>query len=179
MFQARNVIAPAGLVCFSAMAPDEVARDRLWEGLSEAELARRLLELGGLSEAVRRREAGLRQALPAIEADLHCYGQYATRDAAPLTCPVLAFRGVDDPLLRASHVEAWRAEVAPEHLESTRVLHVPGGHFCHIGRRDLILSELVAWARDSGLLPEGFAFDSHQASRFVWRPLTEEKEHES
>ncbi|WP_409186646.1 thioesterase II family protein [Amycolatopsis sp. VS8301801F10] len=70
------------------------------------------LDTGGCASAV-------------LRADLAVCDSYAWTPRRPLCCPVTAFRGSDDPLATAAHVEAWRS-----YTEGSLVVReFSGGHF--------------------------------------------------
>ncbi|MGW7264948.1 thioesterase II family protein [Streptomyces sp. NPDC054842] len=97
----------------------------------DRELARRLVEFGGLSPQFLDRDDWLRALLPVLRDDLRIC---ATAHRAGLPDPdderarlpvrVEAFAGADDPLVTPDGVGAWA-----RYTDSFRMTTVPGGHF--------------------------------------------------
>ncbi|MFD5514907.1 thioesterase II family protein [Streptomyces sp. NPDC127066] len=80
----------------------------------------------------------LRLALPALRADFQAVETYRAAPAAPLTCPIIAMTGADDPRVPPSDAQAWSAvTTAPVTLS----VH-PGGHFYLLARVPEIAAEL-------------------------------------
>jgi surfactin synthase thioesterase subunit len=93
-------------------------------GLSDDELADRLVAIGGMSELVRRYPDWTAAAVALLRADLDLL--HSRPPGAPrLHVPVRAYTGAEDPLVRPAAVRAW-ADLTSEAF-SLRV--VPGGHF--------------------------------------------------
>jgi medium-chain acyl-[acyl-carrier-protein] hydrolase len=65
-----------------------------------------------------------------------------------LRCPVSAYAGADDLLLRRAGIDGWRAYTAGAFDAEV----IPGGHFALIGRPDLVFGRLRAGS-DSLLVP--------------------------
>lgn len=170
-FQAQAFTIPAGLICFSSKAPRLVVQDQPWANLSEPGLIQRLRMIGGIPEVILRSDECMRLALPSIQADLQCFGQYAVYHDRPLECPVMAFRGEQDPFLGSLSVEDWQFEVAEQHWAQSAIHVLDGGHFCHLGNEAAIRAALIQWAGALGLLPEGLPLIKQEALRFVWNPL--------
>ncbi len=78
------------------------------------------------------REAGIpddpavrRAVLPALRADTHLYRHYIYAEEPPLSCPIRAYGGLDDPNILREHLEGWRAQTTG----SFAIREFPGGHF--------------------------------------------------
>ncbi|UGQ12413.1 thioesterase domain-containing protein [Yinghuangia sp. ASG 101] len=94
--------------------------------LPDAEFARRLVAIGGMSELLLRYPDWMRAAVDLVRDDLEiCAYDRRAATAAALTCPVHAFCGDADPLVRPEAADTWR-----RHTTGDFRLHVvPGGHF--------------------------------------------------
>lgn len=87
--------------------------------------------------------------LPVLRADFRALVAYRFTPGDPLTCPITAVRGIDDPYLDEPGLEAWR--------ELTRVTFeartAPGGHFFWVGHPERIAPILEAAARTACAQP--------------------------
>ena len=93
-----------------------------------------LRRLSGTPAAVFADPALMRTLLPTMQADATLYRNYIYTEDAPLDIPIRAYGGVDDPNVRAEHLEAWREQTS----QSFAVRIFPGGHFyIHTSPADL------------------------------------------
>lgn len=119
----RGLTEPLHLVVSGSRAPS-LYSDRTDHTRDDEDLLRVLHELGGLgpydgsSVHVQRR-------LPALRADLRCCELYRWRPRTPLSCPVTAVSGTDDPIATEEQVDAWDRYTVGEFTR----LHLPGDHF--------------------------------------------------
>ena len=77
---------------------------------------------------------------PALRADVELYRTWTYADEPPLTAPIFAYAGADDPTVTAEKVEAWREQTVGEFRFAT----FPGGHFFINEHRDEFLARLKA-----------------------------------
>lgn len=76
--------------------------------------------------------------LPTLRADLAVLETYSYTPEAPLSCPITAFGGQQDPSLSQKEIVAWR-----DQTQSTfRLQFFSGGHFFLQSARSLLISEL-------------------------------------
>ncbi|WP_424217648.1 thioesterase II family protein (plasmid) [Streptomyces sp. BI20] len=81
--------------------------------------------LSGTASAVLDDEELLRMALPAIRADYRAAETHEHTPGPPVSCPVHALTGTEDPKATVEEVRAWS-----EHTTGPFTLHTfPGGHF--------------------------------------------------
>jgi medium-chain acyl-[acyl-carrier-protein] hydrolase len=80
----------------------------------------------------------LRAILPALEADAALYRNYIYAEDLPLSLPVRAYGGADDPNVRREHLEGW----AEQTTESFVVRVFAGGHFYLTSAREPFLQAL-------------------------------------
>lgn len=94
--------------------------------MTDEELARVLVDLGGMSETLLRYPAWLRSAVALVRDDLRIMHsvQPSPADGVP-PCPVHALAGSDDKLLAVSTALAWRGHTRAEFSGH----ELPGGHF--------------------------------------------------
>jgi medium-chain acyl-[acyl-carrier-protein] hydrolase len=67
----------------------------------------------------------MRTILPALKADASLYRNYLYTEDAPLSCPIRAWGGQEDPNVCLEHLEAW----AEQTTASFAVRLFDGGHF--------------------------------------------------
>ncbi|WP_190125358.1 thioesterase II family protein [Streptomyces inusitatus] len=92
--------------------------------LSDEELYARVVALGGAPA----RGAGpltYRMFLPVLRGDLRIADAYRPVPQKPLSCPLLALHGTDDPLAPGGPMRGWRGRTTGEFA----LRQVPGGHF--------------------------------------------------
>lgn len=124
--RARGWPAPAALVVTGARAPDQARREPDLHALPDpeflAELDRRYQ---GIPPAVRAEPELLALLLPVMRADLEVFETYEHEAGAPLSLPVLALGGRDDPHVAPAELEAWRCHASASFAAEL----FPGGHF--------------------------------------------------
>jgi medium-chain acyl-[acyl-carrier-protein] hydrolase len=84
-----------------------------------------LRRLGGMPPEIFGSEDLMRIAMPALQADARLYRNYVYLPGEPLSIPMFAYHGADDPNVSREHMEAWRAETTGDF----RRREFPGGHF--------------------------------------------------
>lgn len=90
---------------------------------------------GGISEAVLAEPELLEMILPPMRADFTAYENYRDHAQAPLSCPVTAFAGELDPVVREAAVAAWGDHTSG----SFRFHRIPGDHFFLAEHREQVL----------------------------------------
>jgi medium-chain acyl-[acyl-carrier-protein] hydrolase len=122
----RSAPSPMHLFVSGAPAPHLAAQIPAIYHLPEPELINEIrLRYQGLPAEVLHSRELLDLLLPRLRADLSVTGRYIYRDRPPVSCPITAFGGCDDPTVTPPMIEGWR-----EHTASTfRVEIFPGGHF--------------------------------------------------
>lgn len=79
-------------------------------------------------------------AMPALRADLQLLHSYRYTAAAPLACPLTAFRGSIDPTTTPENVNAWRQESTGQF----RIVELEGNHFFIESRRTELVSMVIS-----------------------------------
>lgn len=125
-------------------APHLPPRGEARADLSDAELARSLRDLHGVSEQVLDDAGFMRMLLPIFRDDFAVCETYVDGDAPQVSSPIAAFGGLDDTGVSPADLEAWR-----ERTSGTFALHMlPGDHFflrsCRRRLQQLICETLAA-----------------------------------
>jgi medium-chain acyl-[acyl-carrier-protein] hydrolase len=79
---------------------------------------------------------------PLMRADLAVSDRYSYVAEAPLDCPIVAFHGVDDPVVKAQEVMVWGAETAGDF----RFIPLAGRHFFEVTEQQRIVETIAAEA---------------------------------
>ncbi|MFJ4972553.1 thioesterase II family protein [Streptomyces sp. NPDC088755] len=120
----RRGIVLHGLCVSGRRAPSRPRSERVHLGGDEALLAH-MARLSGTDSRVLGDPELMRLVMPAVRADYKAVETYAYTDGPPLSCPVLALTGDDDPQVTLEEAGAWA-----EHTGGGFALKVfPGGHF--------------------------------------------------
>ncbi|MCF6524506.1 thioesterase II family protein [Streptomyces sp. JJ36] len=77
--------------------------------------------------------------LPVLRADVTLLETYAHTEEPPLSCPVTAYGGTDDPEFGPGELEAWRRHTSA----GFRVRSFPGGHFFLNTERAALTAEVT------------------------------------
>jgi len=108
--------------------------------LSDAQFRRRLAVLGGTPPEVLANDALMEIMIPILRADFTVVDTYRYQGAAPLTCPVTTFGGLDDDTVPCAALDAWRHCTTGPFARHT----LPGGHFLLRTAQDELLARLGA-----------------------------------
>ncbi|MEU4609733.1 thioesterase II family protein [Streptomyces umbrinus] len=112
---------------------------------SDSGLARALVALGGLPEALLGHPEWLRALLPVVRDDLALCAS-AGPAGGSVRVPLHLFAGSDDSLVRTSEVTAWRRYAA----RGCEVRVLPGGHFFLRTHEEWLLDEVAPLVRRYG-----------------------------
>ncbi len=108
--------------------------------LGDCELVARLLELGGIPDALAESRDFIAQQLPVFRGDLTVNETYRHVDRAPIDVPVTAFGGDQDPKVSLVELHAWRRTTRA----AFRVVVMPGDHFFVVTARERLLATVSA-----------------------------------
>lgn len=129
---------PVALFPSGHRGPHLPLRRRLWAELPYDDLISELSELDGIPEELLGNHEILELVVPTLRADLRLYEAYIHAAAEPLTCPIAAFGGDRDLLVRKDELEGWR-----QHTTAAAHVHIyPGNHFYLQTSRDAVLRQL-------------------------------------
>ncbi|MGW3424302.1 thioesterase II family protein [Streptomyces phaeochromogenes] len=112
---------------------------------TDTDLARALVALGGLPEALLGHPEWLRALLPVVRDDLALCAS-AGSTGGPVRVPLHLFAGADDSLVRVPEVTAWRRYAA----RGCEVRVLPGGHFFLRTHERWLLDEVAPLVRRYG-----------------------------
>jgi medium-chain acyl-[acyl-carrier-protein] hydrolase len=132
-------LPPAHLFVSGQAAPHAARRGRPIHDLPDEAFLEEVRRLGGTPAAVLQNKEMMKLMLPVLRADLTMCGTYRPQPAAPLTCPVSAYGGLNDALILPDAVAAWK-QLARGPF---RLRMFPGDHFFVQGDRETVL-EAVA-----------------------------------
>ncbi|MFI2645698.1 thioesterase II family protein [Streptomyces sp. NPDC018610] len=122
----REGKGPRALVVSGRRAPSRVRPAQDLVHLRDDEgLMAEIRRLSGTDDRILADEELLRMILPAIRSDYRAVESYRYRQGPPLSCPVLALIGDDDPQVTRDEAQAW-AEHTTARFDMTVF---PGGHF--------------------------------------------------
>lgn len=94
--------------------------------LPDDALLEAVLALGGVPDEIRAEPEMMAIFVEPLRADLRISEQHLRlRGERPLSCPVLALQGADDPVVSPHAVRAWREETTGK----ASITWCPGGHF--------------------------------------------------
>ncbi len=103
--------------------------------LPEKEFKEELYRLGGTPEELLQSTELMQAVLPLLRADFEVCETYKYVPEKPLTCPILAFGGLQDEEVCEEQLLAWRDQTA----SSFTSCMLPGNHFfLHTARADLL-----------------------------------------
>ncbi|MGA5418568.1 thioesterase II family protein [Streptomyces pseudogriseolus] len=123
-------------------APSTVRDERVYL-LDDDGLIEDVVRLSGTDARVLADPAILRMALPSIRADYRAAETYRPAPGPPLSCPLTALTGDDDPRVTLDEAAAWA-----DHSTGPFGLEVfPGGHFYLDGQTPAVLSTVEARLR--------------------------------
>jgi surfactin synthase thioesterase subunit len=110
--------SPQLLVVCSCLPPPLV-RDTGISGLPTEQLFSQTSSMGGTPSTLLGNPDFLQVLERPLRADWVLFDTYVHRASTPLTVPILAVRGADDPDLPAAVLERWRHETSEEFLAAT------------------------------------------------------------
>ncbi|MFF7636232.1 thioesterase II family protein [Kitasatospora sp. NPDC008050] len=135
LLRAKGDPEPAALLVSASRAPRLLGADADTHRLSDAELTKRLAELGGTPQELLENEELMEIYLPVIRADYRILGEYGTGTPGTVGCPVVAFYGDADDEADLASVEEW----ANYTDSSFGVEKIHGDHFfLHAAESELV-----------------------------------------
>jgi surfactin synthase thioesterase subunit/glycosyltransferase involved in cell wall biosynthesis len=137
--RARCRSLPAALLVSGARAPQFRLGHVPPPEPTESAFLEELKRLEGVPRQVLENAELLRVALPSLKADAALYRRYAYVEGPPLSCPIRAYGGVEDPNVSREHLEAWAGQTEA----SFKLRMFAGGHFFLTQSREALLKELV------------------------------------
>jgi medium-chain acyl-[acyl-carrier-protein] hydrolase len=137
----RRAHAPAPVRFFVSAhhAPQLPDRTPPLHHLPDAELLTQLRRLNGTPEAVLQDRELMQLFLPVLRADFAVCETYTYTPRTPLTCPISAFGGSQDPRVSHDEMAAWRAQTHSAFIHRT----LPGDHFFLHSAQTQLLQAIV------------------------------------
>jgi surfactin synthase thioesterase subunit len=131
----RHQRQPLHLFVSACAAPHIREYKELLHQLSDNLLVDRILKLNGTSAEVQQNPELLELVLPTIRADLTVAETYHHTPEAPLACPITAFGGTHDPLVRLKHLKGWHGYT----IDAFSLHLLSGDHFfLNLQRKELL-----------------------------------------
>jgi medium-chain acyl-[acyl-carrier-protein] hydrolase len=137
----RGSPAPIRLCVAGCRAPQEPTSEPPIHPLPKDEFLDSLRHLNGTPPEVFANEELIEMALTFLRADFTLVETYTYQDEAPLSCPISAFGGADDPLVSHEQLAAWRSQTTEQ--DHFTLDTFPGGHFFVIDERQALIQRLI------------------------------------
>ncbi|MFF0649237.1 thioesterase II family protein [Streptomyces tendae] len=137
----RRGTVPVGLFASGRRAPSTY-RDENVHLADDEGLVAEMRRMQGTDAQVFEDEEILRMILPAVRSDYRAVETYRHQPAPPLSCPVVALNGRDDPQVTPQEAQAWESHTA----SGFRLLTYPGGHFYLSAQAPEVLREIREFA---------------------------------
>jgi medium-chain acyl-[acyl-carrier-protein] hydrolase len=173
-FEAARILAhehghePAHLLVSGCQPPRVPRRAEPSSHLPADQFRTRLRELDGTAGEVLDNAELLDLLLPMIQADFAVVEHWRYQASAPLSCPVTALGGLEDPVVASDSLDAWSCETTGQF----QMALLPGGHF-FIDKSPRLVLSLVAACLD-GASTSGIPLTPSRAgspsSRARWHP---------
>jgi surfactin synthase thioesterase subunit/glycosyltransferase involved in cell wall biosynthesis len=125
LLRRRNQPLPRLLLVSAARAPQFRRGHVPPPEPSEAEFLDELRRLEGVPPEVLDSPELVRLLLPGLRADASLYRNYIYSEESPLTCPIRAYGGAEDPNVGREHLNGWACQTTA----SFGLRLFPGGHF--------------------------------------------------
>jgi medium-chain acyl-[acyl-carrier-protein] hydrolase len=129
---------PELLMVSGCRAPQRPDTDPPMHALPDEEFLQEIRALNGTPEAVLHNEELLQLLIPVLRADFAVCETYEYVEEAPLTCPIVAFGGVDDVDVSQDDLEAWAEQTTS--FSGHRMF--PGDHFYLLNEIGPLLKEV-------------------------------------
>jgi acyl transferase domain-containing protein/surfactin synthase thioesterase subunit/acyl carrier protein len=131
----QNCPSPAHLLVSALRAPQLPDLNLPIHRLPEPKFIEALQQLKGTPEGILQNADLMRLLSPTIRADLAIAENYIYSAQAPLACPITAFGGQEDSIVRPEQLAGWKEQT----LSAFRLQMFPGDHFfLHSDREDLL-----------------------------------------
>ena len=136
----RNQPGPELLMVSGRRAPQQPDPDPPIHALPEPSFLEELRELNGTPEAVFENKELLQLLIPILRADFAVCETYEYVHEDPLTCPIVAYGGIQDPDVSREDIAAWAYQTSG----SFTLRMFPGDHFYLLDRSTSLLQYVIA-----------------------------------
>jgi medium-chain acyl-[acyl-carrier-protein] hydrolase len=137
--RAERGLEPLHLFVSARRAPHLRSGEAPSYALPDEEFKAKLRQYGGTPEAVLEHPELMELVLPLLKSDFELNDTYAPSGGEPLRCPITAFGGREDHMVREEHLDAWREATAA----AFRLEMFAGNHF-YVQRHGPALVNTVA-----------------------------------
>ncbi|MFC5902904.1 thioesterase II family protein [Streptomyces zhihengii] len=138
MLEQERGVVPAWLFASGRRAPS-MPRDERNHLASDPEFIKELQRLQGTAGNILGDEEMLRMILPATRSDYRAAETYTYVPGEPLSCPITAFTGDEDPKVTVEEARAWQ-----NHTSAAFDFHVfDGGHFFLTAHQSRLLKTML------------------------------------
>ena len=131
-------VEPCLLMVSGCRAPQIPYSGSRFYNLPEAEFLSEIELVGGPPKELLEHTELMQLMMPLLRADFTLDQTYSYTEAAPLSCPIIAFGGLEDAIVSLKSLEAWRRQTT----STFRILSFPGGHFFISTARELLLDAI-------------------------------------
>ncbi|GHF37071.1 thioesterase [Kitasatospora xanthocidica] len=136
----RPGATPPARLFVSGSLPASAAEPKPLHGLPDAALTAELSAMGGTPPEILANAELMEFMLPVIRADLTLLEQWHAPAGSRISCPITAFAGQDDQVVRAELSAGWA-----DHTSASFALRVhPGDHFFLREEMDVMLGRIAA-----------------------------------
>jgi len=136
----RGVGEPSVLFVSGGRAPQLPREHPVVHDQPDAVVIAKLRSLGALPKDICDEPELVELLMPTIRADLTVCETYEYRPEPPLTCPIVAFAGADDPEVPPARMDPWREQTSGGFLKQV----LPGDHFFLHSSRSALLDAVHA-----------------------------------
>jgi medium-chain acyl-[acyl-carrier-protein] hydrolase len=116
---------PSMMIVSAGRAPNAPARPFLRPGISDDEIVRMVVDMGGVPQELEHADDLLQLWVPALRADLELLDGYVYTEEDPLPVPIVLFAGMLDEVVEFEAMEPW----ADLTSAGTSLAMFPGDHF--------------------------------------------------
>jgi len=110
--------------------------------LPDAEFIKSLQELNGIPSEVVNHPELMELLLPTLRADFEAIESYQyISNEYPLSCPIIALGGHDDPRVSQERLEGWASHTNT----NFKTIYFPGGHFFINMNKDAVIAEIKSF----------------------------------
>jgi medium-chain acyl-[acyl-carrier-protein] hydrolase len=119
-FELARRVEPEALIVSAARAPKYRTKPYHGPEPTDAELLEQIRAAGGNIPS-----HGLELILPSLRADTMLYRHWVFDSGSPVSAPIIAYGGSEDPNVKCEHIDAWRQHTTG----AFRKREFAGGHF--------------------------------------------------
>ena len=135
----QNLPQPQTLFISACSAPQLADPHPPIHTLPDSEFLKALQKLNGIPTEIANHSELMELLLLSLRADFEVVENYQyTSNEHPLSCPIIAFGGQDDPRVSQEHLEGWASQTNT----NFKTIYFPGDHFFINMNKDAIIAEI-------------------------------------